>query len=342
MLFSRMTLLPVALSLILVAMTTAKARGQPAYTIYEVQFTTNPDGTSDYHGQVIDCAGGIVVANLSRTVPRLFLCDPAYPDGWGGIQVKDFYATGVFDGVQLGDWVELTNVEVEDFRGTTFLQWFPEHSPTLTVTSSGNPLPPPVIVAVSDIPAPVYDPVEDTWFVENHDAERWESMRLLVRDVTVTEMDLGKAEDNYALENPVGERCWAADYMNQDKPYSAYYHSFVALDQHFCAVGGFLEQYTRLSADWDYYQFLTLNTPDLAICGDGNSDGQVDLADLPRFGECLGGPLCDDVPGGCDPPAWTWAPAELSVQHCLMMDPDYDGDVDLADFGGLQRVLGSP
>jgi hypothetical protein len=195
---------------------------------------------------------------------------------------------------------------------------------------------------VSDIPAPVYDPLEDGWFVENHNAEPYESMRLGVRDVTVTEWDLGKELDNYNLQDSGGGNAWAADYMNQDLQYPSVYHAFVSLGQHFCAVTGILEQYTYLPNGWDYYQLITTKTADLAICGDGNSDGTAALDDLPRFHECLIGPLCTDTPGGCNPPAWTWPSAMLPVEHCLMMDLDYDGDVDLADFGGLQGLLGGP
>ena len=337
----------IGLALVMVATATPKAPADPL-TICDVQYTTEPDGSSPYDNQVIDCAGGIVVGKYEGTRPRIFLIDPNCPSetldadcpaGWGGIQVKDWtWPYELYDGVQAGDWVALTNVRVEEHVGVTFLQYEPWEYAGYTRTP-GYALPAPKIVSVSEMPAPLEYP-GDEWHVENHDAECYESMRLIIRDVTVEAMNLGKALDNYELQNSAGESCWAADYMNEDKLLWEKYHPFVSMGQHFCAVTGLFEQYT--SGRFDYYQLITLQTADLAICGDGDSDGQVDLADLPRLGECLGGPLCDDVPGGCDPPAWTWAPAELPVQHCLMMDPDYDGDVDLADFGGLQRLLGSP
>jgi hypothetical protein len=87
---------------------------------------------------------------------------------------------------------------------------------------------------------------------------------------------------------------------------------------------------------------VTQSTEDLAICGDGDSDGDADLDDLPRFVECLIGPACDGTPDGCNPPAWTAPPADLPLQHCLMMDLDYDGDVDLHDFADVQNILGVP
>ncbi|MCK4341730.1 MAG: hypothetical protein KAY37_08415 [Phycisphaerae bacterium] len=316
-------------------------------TIHEIQYTDADDGASPYNGQVVDCVGGIVVAKYLGWRPRLILQDPLYPlgwdyrDGWCAIQVKDWtYDHVLWDNVRIGDWVEFTNVQVEDFRGTTFLQWMTPLNPTFNIVSEGNPLPPHVIVAVSDTPAPLYDPGPGTWFVEHHEAERFESMRLIVRDVMVTAMDLGKADDNYNLQNPQGESCWASDYMNVNAVGD--YHPFVTLDQHFCAVAGVFEQYTKLSIDFDYYQLLTQNTVDLALCGDGNSDGLVAPDDWPRCEECLLGPQCGEAPEGCNPPAWTWEPWSLPVQHCLMMDFDYDGDMDLLDFAELQTIVGTP
>ena len=335
-----------ALGLALTILPASWAAGQPFLSIYEIQSNTI-DGDASYYnyatyGQLVDCTGGVVIFKRGGSRPRIMLLDPQYQDGWGGIQVKDYNNIGAFDGVAVGDWVKLTNMEVEEYRGTTFLEWYTTNDPTLTITSSGNPLPPPIMVSVSDIPAPVYDPVDQTWFVENHDAELYESMRLIVRDVTVTDMNLGKAEDNYVLENPQGESCWASDYLNADKPAWEDYHDFVDVGVHFCAFAGLFEQYTKLSEDWDYYQLLSLSGVDLAICGDGDNDGEVTLDDLPRFDECLIGPMCNGIPGGCDPPAWTLPPVELPVQHCLMMDFSYDGDVDLGDFAGLQSLIGVP
>ena len=314
-------------------------------SICEVQCNTNGDGSSDYAGQTINCAGGIVVAKYDGYRHRIILQDPANANGWGGIQVQDQTSDNAFDGVVLGDWVKLTNVLIEEVnsRGTTML-YYEEYVSSFQVTTNGLPLPPAIIVSVSDIPAPIS--TNGGWFVENHDAELYESMRLIVRDVAVTQMGLGKAPDNYNLQTSEGDDCWATDYMNEDKEYNPEYeedyHPFVAVGQGFCAVAGVFEQYTKLSSNWDYYQLVTTKTVDLAICGDGNNDGDVQLDDLPRFAECMTGPMCDSQPDGCDPPAWTEGPFNLHLQHCLMMDQDYDGDVDLFDFVELQSVLGAP
>jgi hypothetical protein len=270
-----------------------------ALSIYELQYTENDDGSSYYDGAVIDCAGGICVDRYPGSRPRLVLQDPNNPDGWGGIQVKDWTAGDLFDNVAIGDWVSLTNMLVEEFRGTTFLQWQTAYNPGFTIVSQNNPLPAHLPVAVCDIPAPAYDPDDDGWYVENHDAEPYESMRLIVRDVTVTAMGLGKASDNYNLEDGAGDGCWATDYMNVDMPPEDDYHPFVSIGRHFCSVSGVFEQYTRLSYGWDYYQLVTLSSADLFICGDLNHDGCVEHADLgillSDWG-CTGG----DCPGDCD------------------------------------------
>ncbi|MHC4609606.1 MAG: hypothetical protein ACYS7M_04595 [Planctomycetota bacterium] len=319
-------------------------------SICEIQYTTDPDGGGPHEGELVSCSGGIVVGKYEGTRPRIFLQDPDCPailsdsdcpDGWGGIQVKDWtWPYELYDQVQVGDWVELANVRVEEYVGVTFLQYQPQNNPSLTVTP-GYALPPPKIVPVSATPAPVEYP-GDVWHVEHHvpAPECWESMRLIVRDVTVRTMDLGQARDNYALEDAEGANCWAADYMNADKLLWEDYHPFVSLDRHFCAVAGLLEQYT--SGRFDYYQLVSLKTEDLAICGDasgpgGDPDGEVTIDDMSRFSECLIGPVCNGSPGGCDSPAW---PPPL--QDCLMMDFDYDADVDLCDFAGLQAALDGP
>ncbi len=335
-----------SIGLLVIGWASVSYAGTPqALSVYELQSNTSDGDGSVYDGQVVDCVGGIVVGKYDGGKPRVMLQDPANPTGWGGIQVKDWTAElELFNDLEIvpGAWVGLTAVLVEESWGTTVLHYKKPGEPQsgFNVTASGLPLPPLILVSVSDIPAPIEGPPGD-WYVANHDAELYESMRIMVRDVSVTDWDLGSHVDNYNIQSSSADNCWVADYMNEAVGPSGY-HPFVAPGQHFCAVVGLFEQFTNLSSGWDYYQLVTMKTADPAICGDGNCDGLVDLDDVPRFGECLIGPLCDPVPGGCDPPGWTWPPLELPVQHCLMMDFDYDADVDLSDFSGLQVVFGAP
>lgn len=298
-------------------------------TIYQIQSDTQDGDASMLDAEIVDCLGGVVVAKLETTRPRLILQDPDYPDGWGGIQVKDPGEVGAFDGVEVGDWVSLTNVQVEEFRGTTFLQWYADNDPSLTVKSRSNPLPPPIEVSVGDIPAPLYEPNDPNgWYVENHDAEPYESMRLIVRDVVVTENGLGKGNppDNYRLQHdpndPNGASCWASDYSNTDidpDPDNPY-HPFVDVGRQFCGITGVFEQYTKLSTGWDYYQLITLSSADLTFCGDVDHDGDTDLADLAE--------LLDNYGTTSDA---TYEDGDL----------DYDGDVDLSDLAEIFRHYGT-
>jgi len=334
---ARYTTASTALVLLILGGLVTEAAAEPL-TIYELQYTDDPYGGSKYEGQIVDCAGGIVVGKFHGTRPRVILQDPQYPNEWGGIQVKDWTTGGLFDNVTVGDWIELSNVKVEEYRGGTFLQWQTPYSPSFTMISRDNPVPIPLAVSISEIPAPIEYPY-DEWFVDNHDAEKYESMRLIVRDVTVTRRDLGKAVDNYNLQDLDENDCWAADYMNEDVAPTGY-HPLVTSERHFCAMVGVFEQYTSELDGWDYYQLITATTDDLAVCGDGDHNGQVDLLDFPRLHECLTGPLCNNEPGGCRFPAWMQGPAGLPFGRCLMMDMDYDGDVDLVDIGRFQMVFG--
>lgn len=309
-------------------------------SIYDVQYTTDPNGDSPYEdGLTHDVVGGIVTGKWSRGVPRVYLQDPAHLT-WGGIVVKDFTDDGEFtNGVAVRDRVDLRNVYIEESRGNTTLHYGGDLAPNaeFSILGSDNPLPPPIIVSVSDIPAPVEDG-EGNWYVGDYGAEPYEAMRMIVRDVTVTEKHLGKNSDNYNLQTPYDDSCWAADYMNEEVE-ATDYHRFVMSEQHFCAVAGLFEQYKNRPTGWDYYQLVTWTTVDLALCGDADSDGNVDLDDVPRFHECLLGPVCNDA--GCNPPAWWQPPGNLPVEYCLMMDMDYDGDVDLRDFADVQVIFGT-
>ena len=260
----------------------AQQAGAQALTIYQIQYTQDPLGASPQASQIVDCAGGIVMAKYGGF--KLTLQDPAYPDGWGGIQIKDWTVDlELFDGVEVGDRVSLANVFVEEYRGNTLLQYQPENSPGFAVLSSGNPLPAHKLVTAGEIAAPVEGPPRE-WYVADHSAEKYEAMLLKVEDVTVTAMDLGKARDNYNLSD-AGADCWAADYINADR--GDLYHPYVELDHHFQSVSGILEQYTK--NEWDYYQLLTTATDDLSpMPGDADMDGAVDVGDLGILGANYG------------------------------------------------------
>jgi hypothetical protein len=238
-------------------------------TIYDIQYvdsTADPTGASPYNGATVDCTGGIVVFIDSGSRPRLFLQDPGYLDGWGAIQVKGWNGSETFAGVNVGDRVSLTDVYVEEFRGTTFLQFGADGqapNAAITIESSGNPVPGPMVVTLDQIAAPLEGP-PDQWYVTDHSAEPYESMRLTVEDVIVSDMYLGKAGDNYNLHNADGD-AWASDYINVDKDPDDLYHPYVGTGAESLSVTGMLEQYERRTSGWDYYQLLTTSTDDFVL-----------------------------------------------------------------------------
>jgi len=261
------------------------------YSIYEIQCTTDPNGNSQLNGMLIgECSGGIITCIFPGTRTRIVVQDPNYPDGWGAIQVKDIDQMGYLDNISIGNYVRILNATVEEYRGTTFLQMIAENQPSVTVVSSNNLIPEPLIVDVSEIVSPVYGPISGGYFAADHNAEKYESMLISIENVIVTAVDLGKNSDNYVLQdydNPDDPNfsCWASDYLNNDMEGEQLYHPYVVQDQRFCSITGILEQYTRVSHDWDYYQLLTTYTGDLKryTPADINGDCMVDFSDFAEF-----------------------------------------------------------
>ena len=296
----------------------ARAADPNDRTIYEIQYTPDPDGASPLDGQLINCIGGVVVHKFERSVPRLVLQDPNHPDGWGAIQIKDRYnITSYFDGIAVGDWVRVDNIKIEEYRGTTFAQLYQVFNPVLTVVSSGHPVPAALTVDPNDIAAPLPDAGGD-YYVVDHSAEKYECMLLRVENVVVEQLGLGKASDNYALASGdyPGQSCWAADYYNQDRGYFDTYCELIALQRKFCAVEGMLEQYTNLAGGFDYYQLMTTKIEDfdLPLAGDISDSCTVGLTD---FGLLAG--------------RWLDGPCGLANNWCEYTDINQDTNVDVAD-----------
>ena len=209
-------------------------------SIYKIQYTDEADGASPENGNIVDCLGGIVTHKKTGGRPRLVIQDPNYLDGWSAIQVKDLFSTGVFDNINVGDWISLTNVLVDENKGTTFLQYIEDNNPILTIVSRNNPLPKPLMVSIEDINAPT-DYV-DAVLVDNYNAEKYESALIQVVNVYVEGTGYGKAYDNYLLTSNANSSltCWASDYMNSDIGDGSIYHPYVGIGHSFCSVSGIL------------------------------------------------------------------------------------------------------
>ena len=208
-------------------------------SVYDIQYTTDSSGDSPYMDQTIDCAGGIVINKWVGGSTKLTIYDPANPDGWGGIIAKAF--GGEFDNIQVGDWVSLSGIFVEEYNGNTGLIF--EDASAINVTSSGNALPAGAVVT-------------DSIF-----SEKYESMRVTLDDVQITAMDLGRKDDNYNLQNANGDY-WAADYMNTDVIFGDY-HDLADIGNAFDSISGIIEHMEK--DGWEYYQLLTTETADFVV-----------------------------------------------------------------------------
>lgn len=213
---------------------------------------------------------------------------------------KDRFSTDDFSDVNVGDRVSFTNVLVEDFKGTTFLQYIKGNDANFTVHSKGNPVPEPLPVRVNEIAAPIE--VNNQWVVTDHSAEKYEGMLVKVIDVNVAGNEYGKAYDNYVLESnvePDHSCCWASDYLNENIEYK--YNPYVEIGQSFCGVAGIIEQYEgeKEGIYYDYYQLLTTDDESFTIEQEADLDYDcgVDFTDYSLF-------ALHWLEYGCSEPDW--------------------------------------
>ena len=229
----------------------AVASGIPDLSIYEIQNNTTDGDISIYNGEIRNVTGGVVTHIWQGFNDRVYLQDPAHPT-FGAIVVKDGEGGDLAGNVNIGDWISFENIYIDEYRGTTFLQYRTSSAPDVSFTkvSSGNALPQPPVLTAADL---VYPP--------NHlVTESYESMIVTLQGVTVGLMDLGKAGDNYELIQG-SDIAWAADYMNVDA--GAPYDPRVVTGAEFSSLTGIVEQYTKLTDGWDYYQVVTRSAADI-------------------------------------------------------------------------------
>ena len=232
-------------------------------SIYDVQYTTDPDGVSDYNLETHNVLGGIVThIRPWGQWKRVYVQDPNVLT-YGGILVKDWTGGDLALNVSVGDRIDLYSVLIEEANGTTTLQ-YGGPAPNAGFAPMGTaPVPDPVVLTAAELAAPVYDSVGGTWFVENHDSEPYEGMLVRLEDVTVGDLDLGKAGDNYELLQG-GDAAWGADFLNWDA--GGPYHPRIYSGAELASITGIVEQYVGESDDgtrWDYYQLFTRWTDDI-------------------------------------------------------------------------------
>jgi len=220
-------------------------------SIYDVQFNTSDGDASVYDGQIHNVTGGVVSHKWSGWQKRVYLQNPDFPE-WGAIVLKDWEDGAFYDAVEIGDFVSFTDIKIEEYRGATYLRYDHAESPELdyTIESQGNPLPAPTVLTAADLAVPV----------DHAASEPYESMICTLEDVTVGQMDLGKEPDNYELLQG-DDVAWGADYMNVDA--GGLYHPYIYPGAQLSSITGIVDQYTKLSNNWDYYQLITRSTADI-------------------------------------------------------------------------------
>ncbi len=240
-----------ACSIMLVLIALVGAAFADDLSIYDVQFNTSDGDASIYDGQIHNITGGVVTHIWAGFQTRVYIQNPDFPE-WGAIPIKDWEAGELADAVQIGDWISFSSVLIEEHRGTTFLQYDRTAAPDVafSIDSQNNPVPDATLLTAADLIIPV----------EHAASEPYESMIVRLENVTVGAMDLGKADDNYELVQG-SDVAWGADYMNADAggPYHPWIHAGAQLD----SITGLVEQYTKLSDGWDYYQLLTRSSADI-------------------------------------------------------------------------------
>ena len=217
----------------------ARCTATPTYDIREIQYSdATHNWESPHQGEIVRCVGGIITHKFRQ---RFALQDPSLGSQWAAIEVRGYpvYPTGI----EVGDQVDFDSVYVDEYRGTTVLQYY--NASSHTVNSSGNPIPDAVRLALWNIrypPSPA-------------DAERYAGMLVYVEEpMTIGEMDLGAHEDNYELIGASGDTvAWASDYANCDlDPDSTY---VVHSGEQYWRMFGMLQRYTY-PPQWEYYQLL--------------------------------------------------------------------------------------
>ena len=154
---------------------TTLAAGPEITPIHDIQYTEDPGGGSPLVGQTVTTEG-IVVAVFGQQV----VIEDAAGGPWNAILLY----LAADHGLNLGDRIRVTG-QVQEYYGMTELA----NNPTLEVLSTGNPLPGPDVVSTAEAAA-----------------EQWESVLLRVRNVTVTNPDLGYGEWSVADSSGVDLR----------------------------------------------------------------------------------------------------------------------------------------
>jgi len=226
-------------------------------TIYDVQATTVDGDRSFYADEIHSVVGGIVTYMAPGNRDRVYLQTPGATE-WGGICIKDAHHE-LLSQLQVGDFVTVNSAFIEDdvdTTGCTFLEYDRSVAPDVSVSVIGHDasqVPGPTIVSAYDL---LVDPTD-------HAAtEPYESMLVMLQDIEIGDLGLGRKGDNYELKQwnvDHWDAAWGTDYINIDA--EGDYHPWVHTGAFFTSITGLVEQNTK--SGWDYYQLLTRSSADL-------------------------------------------------------------------------------
>ena len=226
-------------------------------TIYDVQYSVDPSGVSPHADQIHNVVGGIVTYMAAGNRDRVYLQTPG-ASAWGGICVKDAHHE-LLGQLQVGDLVTFSNIYIEDDVDTTentFLQFDRSVAPDVSVSIVGHDVglvPDPLLLSAQDL---LVDPVDHAV------TEPYESVIVMLQDIEIGALDLGRKGDNYELKQwnvDHWDVAWGTDYINIDA--EGDYHPWIHSGALFTSITGLVEQNTK--SGWDYYQLLTRSSADL-------------------------------------------------------------------------------
>jgi predicted extracellular nuclease len=145
----------------------------PEVTIYDIQYTTDASGDSPYMGEVVTTTGIVTALGMSNFPDNFYMSMPA-GGAWNGIYVHNSGDSTL----AVGDEVTVT-AEVVEYYSFTELKAPENGTITVTVNSSNNTVPAPVVVTTNAV-----------------NDEQYEGVLVKVENVTVT-----SAQDTYGQWN---------------------------------------------------------------------------------------------------------------------------------------------
>lgn len=141
----------------------------PYVSIHDIQYTEDPSGDSPYKGQTVVTRGVVTAIDGSKA---FFIQNGS--GAWNGVYVylKDYQMP---EGLEVGSYVEVKGY-VKEYYGLTELSIDKDYGNYVTV------------LGTSDLPAPAVVPTGEV------SQEQWESVLVTVKNVEVTDDDLGHGE----------------------------------------------------------------------------------------------------------------------------------------------------